>query len=81
MSVIPGAQGKPFIEYTVNKVEQLRVLGYRSNIFLDGAVNNKTLPIINSYKFKPDFICPGSFLAKAKEEELPKRVKYLLEFK
>ena len=80
MSIVPGAQGKPFIPETINKVEQLRQLGYRSNIFLDGAVNDKTLPIINSYKFKPDFICPGSFLAKSPDNDLSNRVKYLLEF-
>lgn len=80
MSVVPGAQGNPFIEETLNKIEQLRVLGYRSKIFLDGAVNDKTLPIINSKKYKPDVICPGSFLAKSPDNELKKRVNYLLEF-
>lgn len=64
MSIEPGAQCKPFIPETLKKIEQLRVLGYRNKIFLDGAVNDKTIPIITSLKYKPDFICPGSFLAK-----------------
>jgi pentose-5-phosphate-3-epimerase len=42
---------------------------------LDGAVNDKTLPIINDLKYKPDVVCPGSFLTKAKD--LKKNVKYL----
>jgi len=79
MSVTPGVQGNPFIPETLNKIEQLRILGYKSNIFLDGAVNDKTLPFINSLKYKPDVICPGSFLTKAKD--LKKNVKYLEELK
>jgi len=75
MSVIPGAQGKPFIPETLNKIEQLRLLGYRNKIFLDGAVNDKTLPMINSKKYKPDIICPGSFLAKT--HTLKVKVEYL----
>jgi len=75
MSVVPGAQGKPFIPETLNKIEQLRLLGYRSKIFLDGAVNDKTLPEIISKKYQPDVICPGSFLTKT--NDLKNRVKYL----
>lgn len=76
MSVIPGVQGNPFLPDTLLKIEQLRVLGYKSKIFLDGAVNDKTIPVINNLKYKPDFICPGSYLTKAKD--LKKNVKYLI---
>ena len=76
MSVTPGVQGNPFIPETLNKIEQLRVLGYRFKIFLDGAVNDKTLPYINKQKFKPDVVCPGSFLTKAKD--LKANVKFLI---
>jgi len=75
MSVVPGVQGNPFLPETLKKIEQLRLLGYKSKIFLDGAVNDKTLPLINNLKYKPDVICPGSFLAKAKD--LKKNVEYL----
>jgi len=78
MSIAPGAQGKPFIPETLNKVEQLRELGYRYKIYLDGAVNDKTLPIINSQKFKPDFVCPGSYLTKT--DKLKEHVDYLLKY-
>lgn len=79
MSVVPGVQGNPFLPDTLKKIEQLRNLGYKSKIFLDGAVNDKTLPIINSLKYKPDVVCPGSFLTKTKN--LEKNVKYLNTFK
>ena len=79
MSVTPGVQGNPFLPKTLNKIEQLRDLGYRKKIFLDGAVNDKTIPIINKLKYKPDVICPGSFLTKAKD--LEKNVKYLENYK
>lgn len=75
MSVTPGVQGNPFIPETLKKIEQLKVLGYRNKIFLDGAVNDKTIPFINKQKYKPDVVCPGSFLTKAKD--LEKNVKYL----
>ena len=78
MSVTPGVQGNPFIPETLDKIEQLRVLGYKSKIFLDGAVNDKTLPIINKLKYKPDVICPGSYLTKTKD--LKANVKYLNKF-
>lgn len=75
MSVVPGVQGNPFLPETLMKIEQLRLLGYRNKIFLDGAVNDKTLLFINKQKFKPDVICPGSFLTKAKD--LKKNVEFL----
>lgn len=80
MSVVPGAQGRPFIPDSLNKIEQLRLLNYRKEILLDGGVNDTTLPIINSLKFKPDVICPGSFLTKCPDEKLKERFEYLLKF-
>lgn len=67
MSVVPGAQGKPFIPDTLNKIEQLRLSDYRNKIYLDGGINEATLPLIKSLKYQPDVICPGSFLTKTKE--------------
>ncbi len=77
MSISPGPQGNPFIPESLIKIEQLRKAGYESKIFLDGAVNDQTLPYINALKYKPDVICPGSFLCKPTGEELKKRVVYL----
>lgn len=65
MSINPGFQGRPFIPETLNKIEQLRKLGYRNQVLLDGGVSDKTLSIILSRKFKPDILCVGSFFTKA----------------
>ena len=77
MSVNPGFQGSAFIPETLKKVEQLRLLDYRNNIYLDGAINQSTIPLIASLKYPPDYICPGSFLTKA--ENLANNVNYLKE--
>jgi len=70
MSVAPGVQGNPFLLDTLKKIEQLRLLDYRYKIYLDGAVNDKTLPLINEQKYKPDVVCPGSYLTKTSELQL-----------
>lgn len=80
MSVVPGAQGRPFIPETLNKIDQLRANNYRNKIYLDGAVNDKTIPIITSRKNLPDVVCPGSYLTKCPDEELENRRSYLLKF-
>ena len=75
MSVNPGFQGSPFLPETLNKIEQLRDMDYRKEIFLDGAVNEKTISVILSKRYQPDFICPGSYLTKT--NNLKERVQYL----
>lgn len=65
MSVEPGAQGQGFIKETLNKIEQLRLLNYRNRIFLDGGINNLTLPIILSQHYLPDVLAVGSYFTKA----------------
>lgn len=72
MSIDPGFQGQPFLPDTLNKIEQLRNLSYGNKIYLDGAVNEKTIPVILSKKFKPDILCVGSFFTKA--ESLTKNI-------
>ncbi len=65
MTVTPGFQGSPFLEIELNKIEQLRHLGYKNNIFIDGGVNNVTIPKILSHTYQPDYAGIGSFLSKA----------------
>lgn len=77
MTINPGFQGSPFLPEMLNKIEQLRISGYRNKILIDGSVNDKTLPIILARKYQPDILCVGSFLTKAKD--LKGRLK-LLEF-
>ncbi len=77
MTIAPGPQGNPFLSNMLNKIEQLRLAGYKNKVFLDGGVNNESLKIILAQKYLPDFVCPGSFFSKAKNIE--ERVQYLSE--
>lgn len=75
MSITPGPQGQPLIPEALQKIEQLRIAGFHNKIYLDGAINEKTIPIISALKYKPDVLCPGSYLART--NELEKHVDYL----
>lgn len=75
MSVNPGFQSSPFLKENLKKIEELRLLGYKGTILIDGAINNQTLPLILAKKYKPDILAVGSFLSKAKK--LEDRVQYL----
>ena len=77
MTVVPGFQGRPFIEESLTKIEQLRKRGYVGEILIDGAVNEKTLPLILSKLYKPDVLGIGSYLTKSPEEELERRMGHL----
>jgi len=77
MTINPGKQGQPFIPNVLIKIEQLRNYGFHGKIYLDGAINKTTLPLILSLPHKPDVLCPGSYLAKAPENELEERVHFL----
>lgn len=77
MSIHPGVQENPFLPEVLQKVEQLRTLGYRNKIALDGAINEKTIPLILAQKYLPDVLCPGSYLTKA--ENVEDHVRYLTE--
>lgn len=76
MSVVPGFQGSPFVPEVLEKIEHLRIQHYSGEIFMDGGINETTIPQILEKKYKPDFICIGSFLTKA-GEKLDERIKYL----
>jgi len=73
MTIYPGKQGQPFIQESLKKIEQLRKAGFQKKIYIDGAVNESTLPILKSLPNKPDVLCPGSYLAKSPKEELERR--------
>jgi pentose-5-phosphate-3-epimerase len=79
LSVYPGAQGQDFQIDSLDKIEQLRMLGYRNKIYLDGAVNEKTIPIILSKNFRPDILTPGSFFSNTKNvQEQVNKINLLL---
>ncbi|MBI4225996.1 hypothetical protein HY612_02680 [Candidatus Roizmanbacteria bacterium] len=77
MTIDLGYQSLPFKPEMLQKIEQLKNLGYRSKIFIDGGINDKTLPFILSQEYKPDVLVIGSFLIRA--ENLKQRVDYLKE--
>lgn len=77
MTITPGFQGSSFIEDLLNKIEQLRTRGYRGEILIDGAVNEKTLPIILSKKYVPDILGIGSYLTKSPKDKFKKRIAFL----
>lgn len=77
MTIIPGFQGSSFIEISLNKIEQLRNLGYRGEILIDGAVNEQTLPTILSKKYVPDILGIGSYLTKSPKDKFKKRISFL----
>jgi len=70
MSVNPGFQGTPFLPETLNKITELRELGFKGTISLDGAINDKTLPIILKNKHLPDILFPGSYIKEKTKERL-----------
>lgn len=80
MTVNPGFQGSPFLPEMLQKIEQLKTKGYSGEIMIDGGVNDKTISIINTKQYKPDYLCIGSYLTKA-EDQFEGRVKSLKELK
>ena len=64
MTVHIGAQGNPFLAENLKKIEQLKNAGFPGKIFIDGGINDKTLPQILSQKYQPDVLCVGSYLTK-----------------
>ncbi|OGK15143.1 hypothetical protein A2774_05655 [Candidatus Roizmanbacteria bacterium RIFCSPHIGHO2_01_FULL_39_12c] len=77
MSVHPGYQGQSFLPNVLKKIEQLRRQDYRKNIYLDGGINRQSIPLINSLKYRPDFLCIGSYLTKT--EPLEEKINWLKE--
>lgn len=73
MTIHSGPQGQDFISEQLKKIEQLRNAGYRNKIFLDGAIDDRTLPLILKEKFQPDAVCIGSYFSRA--ENLEERIK------
>ena len=77
MTVSPGFQGSPFVENTLIKIEQLRKAGFKGEILIDGAVNEKTIATVLARHYKPDVLGVGSYLTKSPKEDLERRVGYL----
>lgn len=70
MTVHPGAQGTPFVPEALEKIDELRKLGYDGKIILDGAINDKTLSLIVKRVNLPDAVAPGSYFKTSPAEKL-----------
>ena len=77
MTVHNGYQGGQFLSTSLNKIEQLRNLYYRNKVFIDGGVNENTIKDICKAPFRPDTLCVGSYLIKAPESEIARRIHLL----
>jgi len=64
-SIEPGAQGQPFLEERLELTNQVKELGFKGQIEIDGGVNNKTIPILKQYPI--DILSVGSALSKAED--------------
>lgn len=60
MTVEPGFYGGKFLEKHLEKINQLRKMGFKGRIGVDGGINLET--ITKAVAQKPDFICSGSYL-------------------
>ncbi len=75
MSVELGPQGQSFQPKMLQKIEQLRLNNYRKNIFIDGGINDQSIPDILAAKYQPDILVIGSFLTKT--DDLKKHIDFL----
>jgi ribulose-phosphate 3-epimerase len=65
MTVEIGSQGGDFREEPLEKINDLREMGYKGFIAVDGGVNLKTSSIIK--KYKPDRVNVGSYSVQSKD--------------
>lgn len=77
MTVNPGLQGQAFMPETINKIDQLRRLGYKDTIVIDGGINADTLPYVLTAPSLPDIIAVGSYFTKVPDEILPQNIEKL----
>jgi len=64
-SIEPGAQGQPFLPERLELSRQVREMGFKGKIEIDGGVNKKTIPILKQYPI--DILSIGSALSKASD--------------
>lgn len=69
MTVIPGAQGRPFEKDSLTYIDQLAAMHYTGEILIDGAVNETTVDMIAGRTHRPTIIGPGSYFSKATTPE------------
>lgn len=64
-SIEPGAQGQPFLPERLELSRQVREMGFKGKIEIDGGVNKKTIPILKQYPI--NILSIGSALSKSSD--------------
>lgn len=67
MGVVPGFQGQPFIEESMDKVKQIKAKNWPVRVGVDGAVRDTNIKQI--VEAGVDYVNVGSFLVKGDTEE------------
>ncbi|MEI6327158.1 MAG: hypothetical protein WCO78_03485 [Candidatus Roizmanbacteria bacterium] len=79
MTIHPGPQGQAFMPQMLSKVGQIHEINSHVNVCIDGAVNDRTYPLIRSASphCVPDELAVGSYFSKATPQDIPDRIKLL----
>jgi ribulose-phosphate 3-epimerase len=64
-SIEPGAQGQPFLPERLELCKQVKEMGFKGKVEVDGGVNKNTLGILKQYPI--DILSIGSALSKASD--------------
>jgi ribulose-phosphate 3-epimerase len=64
-TIMPGAQGQPFLPERLKLIPLLRQFGFTGLIGIDGGVNLKTISLIKEYQ--PDILSVGSAIMHAED--------------
>lgn len=72
MGIIAGEQGRKFIPEVLDKLTQLRQMGYTGGIGIDGGVNLRSAELINAYakEVHIDRVSVGSYFQKSDNIDL-----------
>jgi pentose-5-phosphate-3-epimerase len=79
MTIHPGPQGQAFIPKQLERINELRMSGYKGKIVVDGSMNPTSLQYILSRPsiYHPDIACIGSYLSRAPDKEIGARIETL----
>lgn len=79
MTIHPGPQGQAFIPKQLERINELRISGYKGKIVVDGSMNPTSLQYIlsRSSTYHPDIACIGSYLSRAPDQEIGARIEIL----
>jgi pentose-5-phosphate-3-epimerase len=79
MTIHPGPQGQAFIPGQLERVNALRIEGYKGKVVVDGGIHLQSIQHILSLPatYHPDIFCVGSYLSRAPDQEIKARMETL----